>query len=65
MLVTSLHFFSDPALGGVGSEERTNPSSVELGFSSGQFQTFYFNDSRKNVSSIFIPSAALDQEGKS
>ena len=56
--------FLDLVLGGVGNEEKINPSSGKLGFSTGQFQTFYFKRSHKNTSSIFIPSAAVDQRGK-
>ena len=56
--------FLDLALGGIGIEEKINPSSGKLGFSTSQFQTFYFKRSHKNTSSIFIPSAAVDQRGK-
>ena len=64
LYVLSCISFLDLASGGIGNEEKINPSSGKLGFSSGQFQIFYFKRSHKNNSFIFIPSAAVDQRGK-
>ena len=50
-----------PDASGLGYFEKYNPSTAQLGFSQGQFEILNSSAAMRNMSSIWLPSAAVEQ----